>query len=278
MRIDSHQHFWNYEPSTYNWIDSKMNVIQRDFSPGDLKPILDKHRIEGTVAVQAVATEEDTRFLLQLAHQHDWIKKVVGWIDFRAMDLEEQLEDLSTEEKLAGFRHISQSEPPEQLYDPLLRKGIAALQPYGFTYDVLVFPEHLKGVYDLIRDFPSQRFVLNHMAKPRIRPGEYTSWAADIKRLGELPNIHCKISGMVTEADWQLWKEEDLRPYLDQVFEVFGTKRLMYGSDWPVALVAADYDRVIGVLNRYITGLSQEEQKQIMGGNACWFYKIEDLG
>lgn len=275
MRIDSHQHFWKYKPQTYNWIDERMQKIRMDYMPADLEPLLHKHRMDGTVAVQALALESDTDFLLDLANTNPCVKKVVGWVDVRAADLSKKIEQWDGQKKLAGFRHISQSEPPKQLYDPHLKKGLGLLFEKGYTYDVLVFPEHLQGVYDLTRNFPEQKFVLNHLAKPRIKNREMESWKKDIQRLGKFPNFYCKVSGMVTEADWDGWKQEDFKPYMDVVLETFGPNRIMYGSDWPVALVAASYTQVIDIVESYIDKLTQSEQQKIMGGASAEFYGID---
>lgn len=274
MKIDSHQHFWKYDPARHAWIDESMSRIRRDFMPENLWPELQAQGISGCVAVQADETENETRFLLDLANRFDWIKKVVGWVDLKAPDIEFQLERYQVETKLAGFRAILQSLEPEALEHKAFLKGISHLERFGFTYDVLIFPRHLEKAYDLCRKFPNQPFVLDHLAKPEIKTGEFEHWGKWMAKMAELPNVCSKVSGMVTEADWSNWKSEDIKPYLDFVTEHFGTDRLLYGSDWPVCLVAGTYSEVFDLADSYLQNFSESEKKAIFGKNAMRFYGI----
>lgn len=275
MVIDSHQHFWIFDPVRDSWITPEMDTIQRDFLPADLKPELDANGIDGCVAVQADQSDVETEFLLHLADANDFIKGVVGWIDLRAPNLYGRLEKYSQFEQLKGFRHVVQGEPDGFILQPDFIKGVAQLAAFDFTYDILVYPTQLADAYIFARQLPNVRFVLDHIAKPYIKKEEIEPWASDIKRLAELPNVSCKISGMVTEADWYLWKKADFNPYLDIVFEAFGTDRLLFGSDWPVCLVASDYGKMKSVVTDYISALTENEQGKVMGNNAMAFYSLE---
>jgi L-fuconolactonase len=275
MVIDSHQHFWVYDEERDSWITPEMEKIRKNFLPADLEPVLRANGVDGCVAVQADQSNQETEFLLQLAESNDFIKGVVGWIDLRAENLYDRLEVCSQFEKLKGFRHVVQGEPDGFLEQPDFIRGVRQLTAFNFTYDILVYPTQLKASYTFVKQLPNVRFVLDHMAKPYIKKGEIETWSADIKRLAELPNVSCKISGMVTEADWHNWKNEDFNPYLDVVFEAFGTNRLLFGSDWPACLVAAEYKAVKDILTNYISGLSENEQQKIWGGNAVKFYALD---
>ncbi|TAK46391.1 MAG: amidohydrolase [Saprospiraceae bacterium] len=273
MTLDAHQHFWLYDPVRDAWIDDSMKALQRDFLPARLKPELDACGVDGCIAVQAGQSEAETLFLLELAGQYDFIKAVVGWVDLRAENLNERLGYFSRFKKLAGFRHIVQS---EQDVNFLLRKnfcrGIAALTHFGFTYDILVYPHQLGTVLEFVRRFPNQKFVIDHLAKPYIKDGYFDGWAALMCAIAKQENVFCKISGMVTEANWQGWKYEDFLPYLDLVTEAFGPGRLMFGSDWPVCLVAGSYGEVMAMVRRYFQPFSEGEKNSIFGKTAEEFY------
>jgi L-fuconolactonase len=275
MNIDSHQHFWQFDPARDAWIDNSMKVIQRDFLPENLKPILEINNIQGCIAVQASQSLTETEFLLDLAQKHDFVKAVVGWIDLRAGDVSDQLAKLKNVPKLAGFRHIVQAEPDDSfVLRSDFQRGIKALGDSNFTYDLLVFPHQLPASIILTQDFPNQPFVLNHLAKPMIKNGKIDDWKRSIRKLAVQSNVYCKVSGIVTEADWNNWTYEEVIPYLDIVFETFGTDRIMFGSDWPVCLVAADYNEVKQIVTRYISSFTENEKRKIMGENARKFYKI----
>lgn len=274
MIIDAHQHFWHFDPVRDAWIDDSMKVLQRDFLPVDLKPDLDANGVSGCVAVQADQSEAETHFLLQLAEKQDFIKNVVGWVDLQAENVTERLDYFYQFGKLAGFRHIVQS---EQDVNFLLRKnfcrGIAALERHDFTYDILVFPHQLGAVLEFVRRFPRQKFVIDHLAKPYIKDGYFDGWALLMREIAKAENVFCKISGMVTEANWQQWQYADFVPYLDVVTDSFGTDRLMFGSDWPVCLVAGSYGQVIGIVRQYFENFSSEEKTKVFGLNALRFYE-----
>ena len=275
MTIDSHQHFWKYNSVNHAWINDDMKVIQRDFLPEDLEPILKQHKIDGCISVQADQNETETDFLLNLSNQNDFVKGVVGWVDLRDNNIDERLEYYAQFEKLKGFRHIVQGEnDTEFMLRPQFKQGITKLRPYNFTYDILIYHYQLEQAIQFVKLFPEQKFVINHIAKPDIKSGEYAQWQINMKKISLYQNVYCKISGMVTEADWNDWKELDFKIYLDTVVEAFGTDRLMYGSDFPVCLLAADYDKQLNIVQNYISGFSNTEKNKIMGENAIEFYNI----
>lgn len=275
MRIDSHQHFWKYHPVKDAWITDDMNGIQHNFLPADLWPLLQQNNVDGCVAVQADQSETETEFLLQLAEENDFIKGVVGWVDLRSAKVEERLEHFSQYKKLKGFRHVVQGEPQD---DFLLRddfcQGIAQLKKYGFTYDILIFPRHLKYVTEFVQKFPKQSFVIDHLAKPNFKQADFAEWEKGIRAIAAFPNVTCKVSGMVTEADWSNWNETDFTYCLDVITEAFGTGRLMFGSDWPVCLLAASYQETCNITHRYFMQFPIEEQAKIWGKNAIDFYHL----
>ncbi|MGI4869901.1 MAG: amidohydrolase family protein [Janthinobacterium lividum] len=274
-RIDSHQHFWHYDPVRDAWITPEMAAIQRDFGPANLQPVLVKHGFDGCVAVQASQSAAETEFLLALAAEHDFIQGVVGWVDLQAADVAGQLAQYQQFGKLRGFRHVLQGEPDRALLlRPAFRRGIAALATHGFTYDLLILPDQLGYAAELAAAFPEQPFVVDHLAKPLIKAGKLEPWRQGIRALAARENVCCKVSGMVTEADWQHWQPQDFRPYLDVVFEAFGPQRVLYGSDWPVCEVAGGYGRALALLEGYLHPFSATEQAQFWGGNATRFYNL----
>jgi L-fuconolactonase len=273
-RIDSHQHFWKFDPVRDSWIDETMQNIQRDFLPEDLQPLLKENQFEGCVAVQASQSEEETHFLLDLASKNDFIKGVVGWVDLRNENIEERLQFFSDQKKLKGFRHVVQGEADDFMYGEAFRKGISALKSFNYTYDILIFERQLPAAISLVKDFPNQKFVIDHIAKPAIKSGSIDSWKRGIEEIAKYDNVWCKVSGMVTEADWKNWKPEDLKPYLDVIFENFSVDKLMYGSDWPVLNVASDYHEVVKTLEDYISKFSVEDQNKIWFENANLFYEL----
>lgn len=274
MKIDAHNHFWNYDALKHNWIDGTMQAIQQSFLPKEFEKILQANGIDGSVAVQVEQNVEENNFLLALADEYPFIKAVVGWVDLTAADLTEQLQQLSHHKKLKGFRHIAQAEAADFLARPAIINGVSQLAKYNFTYDILVFPHQLPAAIELVKACPNQKFVLDHLAKPYIKTGEIQQWKKDVSALAKLENVSCKLSGMVTEADWKNWKPDDFYPYLDVAFETFGASRLLYGSDWPVCLLAAHYDKAKNILETYTNTLSATEQQQIWGNNAIHFYNI----
>lgn len=274
-KIDAHQHFWIFDPVRDSWINDEMLVIKRDFLPADLLPVLQQNGIEGCVAVQADQSEQETQFLLEMAAANPFVKGVVGWVDLKADNLEERLEYFKQFDRLKGFRHILQAEPDKQyMLQPRFQKGIASLQKYGYTYDILIYPEHLPYAELLAGGFPDQKFVVDHLAKPPIKDQHINDWQKDIQALAQHPNVHCKVSGILTEASWNSWKTEDFTPYLDVVFNAFGINRVMFGSDWPVCLLAGGYEGTMQVLNDYCSRLSATEQELFWGQNATLFYNL----
>ncbi|GAB3290780.1 amidohydrolase family protein [Hymenobacter humi] len=274
-KIDAHQHFWHFDPERDAWITDDMAAIQRDFLPADLEPLLQEHGFEGCAAVQASQSEAETNFLLELAAQHSFIKGVVGWVDLRADNVEERLAHYRRFEKLKGFRHVLQGEDDRALMlRPEFRRGLAALHAHGFTYDVLILPDQLGYAAELAEAFPTQPFVLDHLAKPLIKSGEIEPWRRDFTALAARENVWCKVSGLVTEADRQHWQPADFRPYLDAAFEAFGARRLMFGSDWPVCNVAGGYGRAHALVADYLAAFSADEQRQFWGDNAISFYDL----
>ncbi|HWB92073.1 MAG TPA: amidohydrolase family protein [Puia sp.] len=275
-RIDAHQHFWKYDPVRDGWITAEMHVIQRDFMPGDLLPVLKENGIDGCIAVQADQSEDENDFLLSLAGQHDFIKGVVGWVDLRSPEVGQRLAYYKKHPKLKGFRHVLQGEQDRALMlNPNFKRGIVELATYGYTYDILIYPDQLGYTRDFVGSFPNQPFVLDHIAKPHIKDRYITEeWKAAIRAVAAFGNLYCKISGMVTEADWYQWKPEHFRVYLDTIVEAFGTNRIMYGSDWPACLVAASYAQVKQIVADYFSAFSETEQADFFGGNATKFYKL----
>jgi len=274
LRIDSHQHFWKFNPIRDSWITDDMRVIQRDFLPNDLAPVLEKNKMDGCVAVQADQSENETEFLLELASTHDFIKGVVGWVDLRSTQLNQRLRYYSDFKKLKGFRHIAQGEPSGFLRGEEFSKGIRALKNFNFTYDILIYPHQLHDAIWLVKQHPDQKFVVDHLAKPVIREKEFISWSASMKALASFDHVSCKISGMVTEAVWDRWTNDDFKPYLDFIFQHFGTARVLYGSDWPVCLVAASYQKQLTIVEEYLLPFSTFEKHKIMGENAIRFYNL----
>ncbi|WP_207435784.1 amidohydrolase family protein [Sabulibacter ruber] len=271
-RIDAHQHFWQYDPVRDTWFTEEMSVIRRDFLPQHLQPILEKNGFDGCVLVQA---NEDNDFLLEIAGKHDFVKGVVGWVEFQDEKVAEQLAYLKQYKKLKGFRYILQSAQDRALMlQPAFKRGIGALREYGYTYDILIYPDQLSHTLEFVSAFPDQPFVIDHLAKPNIKEGKVDEWARQMKAFQSHENVYCKISGMVTEADWRNWKKSDFKPYLDAVVETFGPKRILYGSDWPVCLVAGAYEEVLGIVEEYFTTFSRDEQALFFGGNATRFYGL----
>jgi len=274
QRIDSHQHFWKYDPQAHSWIDETMHKIRRDFLPEDLQPLLQENHFSGCVAVQADQTEEETKFLLGLAHSHSFIKGVVGWVDLLNNKVAERLHYFSGEEKLKGFRHVVQGEPAGFMLRNDFKNGIGALKDFGYTYDILIYHHQLPDAIKLATLFPDQPFVIDHIAKPDIKTGDIKKWEDGIKELARLENVLCKVSGMVTEADWDKWTPDDLKPCLDVVFENFTSNRIMFGSDWPVCNVAASYGTVVHTLEKYMLQLSGNDRELVWYKNAQAFYNL----
>jgi L-fucono-1,5-lactonase len=278
MNIDAHQHFWRYDAARDAWITDGMSALKHDFLPEQLVAEMEKNGIDASIAVQADQSEEETLFLLGLAERSERIAGVVGWIDLRSPAIEERLRFFSRFSKLRGFRHIAQSEPDDYfLMRPDFTRGISLLRQFNFTYDILIYPRQLPAAIELVKKFPEQSFVIDHLAKPDIRSGSSRSWAAQMREIAQSPNVRCKLSGLVTEADWRGWKPGDFTPYLDVAFPAFGPERVMFGSDWPVCLLAGSYAQVKGIVEDYVDRRAAGDKQKIFGGNAARFYGLEEF-
>src|SRR5262245_31679191 len=275
MHIDSHQHFWKYDAEEYGWIDDSMRSLRRNFMPQDLELELERNGFDGCVAVQARQTLQETRWLLELANRHPFIRAVVGWVDLRSPELRLQLESLCGNSKLTGIRHIVQSEPDDRF---LMRSeflaGIAMLEEFNLTYDILIYTQHLQVAAEFVAGFERQRFVRDHLAKPNRRGRARDVSSRGIRELAKFQNVYCKLSGQVTEADRDNWAKEDFIPYLDVAFEWFGAARLMIGSDWPVCTVAGNYSRVVDVVKNYLCKFPSETREAVLGTTAREVYRL----
>ena len=276
MKIDCHQHFWNFDPVRDAWITSEMGMIQKDFLPEDLQPVLAQNGIDGCVLVQTDQAESHNEFLISLASGHSFIKGIVGWVDLQSENIRERLRYYKQYELIKGFRHILQGESDRALMlKPAFLRGIEALKEFDYTYDILIFSDQLSYAKELVAAFPQQKFVIDHIAKPLIKEKKIHNWKKGMIEIARYKNVYCKISGMVTEADWKNWKKSDFSPYLDIVTEAFGIDRIMYGSDWPVCLVAATYKEMMEIVKDYYALFSNDEQQKIFGRNAVEFYNLK---
>ena len=274
IQIDAHVHFWQYDPAQYGWIDASMTALRRDFLPADLKQGMDRAGVDACVAIQARQSLEETGWLLALADAHPFITGVVGWVDLQSDEVGAQIERFRYR-KLVGLRHVVQSEPDDRfLLKPAFCRGISLLEDLDLAYDILIYPRHLAAAAELVGRFKRQRFVIDHLAKPDIRSGEIREWEKGLRRLAEFPHVFCKLSGLITEADWQKWTADELRPYLDVAFDCFGPHRLMVGSDWPVSTLAADYSRTMAVVGDYLVGRPDADRQAVLGGNAQRFWRL----
>jgi L-fuconolactonase len=275
MRIDAHQHFWCYSAADYPWIGKGMERLARDHLPKDLAPLAAAEGIGGTVAVQARQSLEESRWLLELSAADPLIRGVVGWVDLRSTHVEDQLREFAERPKFVGVRHVFQDEAdPRFLLGESFLHGIGKLATFGLTYDLLLYPQQLPAAAEFVGRFPEQPFVLDHLAKPRIKAGELAPWRRDLKALAAHGNVLCKLSGLVTEAAWQGWKRADFTPYLEVAIEAFSPERLMFGSDWPVCTLAADYAETMGIVTDVLGGLTAAQREAILGGNATRFYAL----
>lgn len=274
-RIDAHQHFWRYDPVEFGWIDEPMAALRRDFLPADLHPELTAAGIDGCIAVQAPQTLAETRFLLGLAKHHPWIRGVVGWVDLQSPDVDAQLREFTRDRLFVGVRHIVQAEPdPRFLLQEAFLRGLAALAPYDLVYELLVRPHQLPAAVELVDRFPGQRFVLDHLGKPDLRSGALDGWKSTLRALARHPNVLCKLSGLATEADWGTWTPATLRPAFDAALDGFGPSRLLFGSDWPVCLVASDYRRWVDTVAGFVADLPHADQEAVFGGNSLRTYHL----
>jgi L-fuconolactonase len=275
MKVDAHQHFWHYNTAEYGWIDDSMSRLQRDFMPADLAREIRPLGLDGVVAVEARQTLEETRWLLKLADEQDFIRGVVGWVPLADPKLRDHLDALADQPALKGVRHVVQDEPDDDfILGDAFNAGVAALAECQLTYDILIFERHLPQAIQFVDRHPQQVFVLDHLAKPRVKQHELEPWRARLRALAERENVYCKLSGMVTEADWQAWTEPQLLPYLETALEAFGPQRLMFGSDWPVSLLACKYQAWYDIVERFSGRLSADEQARLFGGTAAEAYRL----
>jgi L-fuconolactonase len=276
MRIDAHQHFWNYSAAEYPWIGAGLERLARDYLPSDLEPLLAAKQIDGSVAVQARQSVEESLWLLALAKAHPLVKGVVGWVDLRSDRVGDDLRVLAANPTFVGVRHVVQDEPdPRFVLGEGFIRGLRQLRQHGLTYDLLLYPSQLPAAIELVGLLPEQPCVVDHLAKPRIVAGEIDGWGRDIRAIARHDNVCCKVSGMVTEAVRRGWKRDDFTPYLDVVLEAFGPERLMFGSDWPVCLLAGEYADVAAIPRDYFSRLSTTEQRMIWGDTAAGFYGLK---
>lgn len=274
--IDSHQHFWKYSAAEYPWIPPQ-SPLHRDWLPADLEALQRPLHIDGSIAVQARQSLEENRWLLALADKYPSVRGVVGWVDLRSTGVVRELEAFAGHPKFVGVRHVAQDEPDDRfLAGADFQRGVARLAEFGLTYDLLVYPRQLPAALELVENHPRQRFVLDHCAKPLIARGVFDPWAEDIRRLAQNPHVWCKVSGLVTEADWMAWNAELLHPYWEVIRDAFGPERLMWGSDWPVCLFASTYARWWEVLGTWIRDWTPAQREGFLGANALRFYGLTD--
>ncbi len=279
MIVDSHQHFWQVGRFDYPWMTADLDLLCRDYLPVTLDPILQANGVEQTVLVQASNSVEETRWLLQLADQNSFIGAVVGWVDLQNDDVAAELDQFTMHPKFKGVRHLVESEPADDwLTQPSVIRGLRELASRDLTYDLLVHTRHLRHAAEAVTQCPELRFVVDHMAKPPIASGEIDEWRRELQPLTALPNVWCKLSGLVTEANWTNWRAEDLKPYVETALECFGIERMMFGSDWPVCLLAASYEQVLEAFELLLAGLVEKDRQRIFSGNAIEFYQIEEQG
>jgi L-fuconolactonase len=275
MKIDAHHHFWRYDPAEYGWIDGSMRELRRDFLPADLGPEISQLGIDGVVSVQARQTIEETRWLLQLAEQYDFIQGVVGWLPLADRNVREHLDALADQPALKAVRHVIQDEPNDDfMLGTEFNAGVAALADYQLAYDILIFERHLPQTIEFVDRHPQQVFVVDHLAKPQARRGAIEPWRANLRALAERENVYCKLSGLVTEADHLTWTEPQLLPYLETALAAFGPRRLMFGSDWPVSRLACTYRAWYDIVERFASQLSAAEQARVFGGTAVEVYRL----
>lgn len=274
MVVDSHVHFWKYDKVRDAWITDNMKILQQDYLPEHLAPTLKRNGVDGVVAVQASQEEVETRFLAELAKTHPEIKGVVGWLDLQADNIAERLEHFTQYSSIRGYRHVVQAEPDDFLLRPNFQRGVQALKPYNYTYDVLIYPSQLKPAIEFVSKFPDQKLIIDHCAKPDIKHKKIDEWKVLMKEIAQNPQVSCKVSGLFTEAAWKTWSAAEFYPYLDVVFEAFGTDRLLYGSDWPVILVSGIYVQWKSLLEKYMENYTPEDREKVFGLNAVAFYNL----
>lgn len=275
LRIDAHQHFWHYNPAEHVWMTDKMSCLKRNLLPPDLRPLLVKTGFQGTVAVQARQNLEETEWLLDLSDRHDFIKAVVGWVDLRSPKAEDQLKKFTRHPGLKAVRHVIHDEPDDRfMLKPEFLRGLGLLERFGLAYDLLLFPRHIPVAVEVVRRFPDQKFVLDHLGKPNIKDRSFSPWDRDIELLASFPRVFCKLSGMVTEAAWNGWTYDDFVSAMDRVLDAFGPDRVMIGSDWPVCTLSGTYEETMDIVINYVGKFSSEVRDKVLGENAAFFYGI----
>jgi L-fuconolactonase len=274
MIIDTHVHFWKYDKKRDAWITDDMKILKQDHLPAHLIPTLKRNGVDGCVAVQAGQSEYETHFLVELAKTHSEIKGVVGWTDLQNKNVEERLQFFSQYNSIKGWRHVVQSEPDDFLLREDFQNGIKALAPFNYTYDILIYHYQLKPALEFVSKFPSQKFVIDHCAKPDIGKKNINEWKILMNEMSKHPNVYCKLSGLFTETKWKQWSAADFYPYLDTVFEAFGADRLMFGSDWPVMLLSGIYVQWKSLLEKYMENFVEEDRLKVLGENAIEFYNL----
>ena len=275
MIIDSHQHFWNYNPKRDKWINNNMNILKQDFLPKDLRIILDKEKVQGSIAIQADQSENESLFLLDCASKNSFIKGVVGWVDLCSEEVDRRLEFFSSNKLFKGVRHIVQAEKDNFLLREDFQRGISKLSKFNLTFDLLIYPHQLDAAIKLVKRFPKQKFVLDHIAKPKISESMSEKWVFSIIELSKSKNVFCKLSGMVTETLNFKFNEKEFTPFIDIIFQNFGSDRIMFGSDWPVCLLAANYKKVIQIVKNYFEDKNENIKNKIFAENALAFYNLE---
>jgi len=274
MQVDTHVHFWKYNKKRDAWITSNMKILQQDYLPQTISQTLKRNDIDGCVAVQVEQAEVETLFLMELSKTYNIIKGIVGWVDLQKENVEERLQYLYENQMIKRWRHIVQSQPNDFLSGKNFQRGIAALQPYNYTYDVLIYHHQLKPALEFISLFPEQKFVIDHCAKPDVSNKKIDEWKSLMLEIAKPPNVYCKLSGLFTEAKWKEWSPNEFYPYLDVVFEAFSTDRLMFGSDWPVILLSGIYVQWKSLLEKYMENFDEEEREKVFGRNAIGFYEL----
>jgi L-fuconolactonase len=274
MQVDTHVHFWKYDKVKDGWITGNMKELQQDYLPQTISTTLKRNGIDGCVAVQVSQAELETLFLMELAKTYPIIKGVTGWVDLQNENIEERLQYFSQYPIIKGWRHIVQSEPDDFLLQKNFQRGIQALELYGYTYDLLIYPRQLPSALKFISLFPGNKFVIDHCAKPDIAHKKIEEWKPLMQEIAKHPNVFCKLSGLFTEAKWKEWSPSEFYPYLDTVFDAFGTDRLMFGSDWPVMLLSGIYVQWKSLLEKYMENFDTEEREKVFGMNAIKFYNL----
>lgn len=275
MKLDAHQHFWEYNPQEYPWMKAGSEALKTNYLPKDLKPLLDSIGFDGCISVQARQMTKETDWLLGLAREHDFIKGVVGWVDLCSEEVGNQLESYKNQKMFLGVRHVLEDEPDDDfMLQESFKRGLSLLADYGLTYDLLIKPRHIQNAIKIVEEFPQQPFVVDHIAKPLVKDGILSPWREDIRELANHKDLYCKVSGITTLAAWGAWTAEQFTPYLDVIFDAFGPDRLMIGSDWPPSTLSGEYAKVMGIVIEYCRQFDAATQDKVLGGNCADFYGV----